>query len=85
MEKTPKTYIAEVVAVDQYGNETQTTVPIKAIYEPTSAEIVNKLDTDYPHLTHRVAKLDELRSPEQVEDWHHSFMGVIFGEDIHKK
>jgi hypothetical protein len=85
METTEKTYVVRLKAVDEYGNETPSVMPIKSHSTMTEADVIAMLDKQYPHLKHHIESMEELKSPEQVEDWHHSYMGVIFGEDMPNK
>ena len=76
-------YIAHVVAVDEVGNEVTTSVPMKSEEPPLAEDIIQQLDEQYPHLKHRVVSIDSLKTPDQVENWHQSFLGTIFGEETH--
>lgn len=82
MKTTEKTYVVHVTATDNYGKESSSIIPVKSHTTLTEAAVIDLLNRQYPHLRHRIDSLNELKSPEQVEDWHHSFMGTIFGEDI---
>ena len=85
METTEKIYVVHVTAVDEYGGQTQVVIPIKSHKTLADSEVVDLLNKQYPHLKHRIDSMEELKSPEQVDDWHHSFMGTIFGEDMPPK
>lgn len=80
-----KTYVVRVIAVDDLGNEIPTVLPLKSAHSLTEAEVIEMMDKQYPHLKHRIESLEELKSPEEVDDWHHSYMGVILGEDAPKE
>ncbi|MGA0555397.1 hypothetical protein ACO2Q8_02020 [Larkinella sp. VNQ87] len=74
-------YIVRAVGTDDQGVETPTTIPMKLDHEPVSRLIEEDLDAQYPHLKHRVTEIEELKSPEQVEDWQHSYLGSVFGSE----
>jgi hypothetical protein len=76
-----KMFVVRVVAVDELGVETPTTVPMKMEGAPDVAIIEQDLDKQYPHLKHRVVELEELKTPDQVDDWQHSFLGPVFGAE----
>ena len=76
-----KMFVVRIVAVDERGVETPTTIPMKFDTSPDVALIEQDLDTQYPHLKHRVTELEELKTPEQVDDWQHSYLGPVLGSE----
>ncbi len=74
-------FIVRAVGVDEFGVETPTTIPMKLAEEPEAELIVEDLDTQYPHLKHRVVEIEELKTPGQVEDWQNSYLGTVFGSE----
>lgn len=79
-----KMFVIHAVGVDELGVETPTTIPMKLSGDPETALIEQDLDAQYPHLKHRVIQIEELKTPDQVEDWQHSYLGSIFGSDHQK-
>ncbi|RAJ92555.1 hypothetical protein LX87_04885 [Larkinella arboricola] len=76
-----KMFIVRAVGVDELGVETPTTIPMKQAEAPEADLIVEDLDAQYPHLKHRVVEIEELKTPGQVEDWQHSYLGTVMGTD----
>lgn len=74
-------FVVRVVGVDDAGIETPSTIPMKLSGEPETELIEKDLDDQYPHLKHRVVEIEELKTPEQVEDWQHSYLGSVFGSE----
>ena len=76
-----KMFVVRAVGVDELGVETPTTIPMKLESLPDTALIENDLNAQYPHLKHRVVEIEELKTPAQVEDWQHSYLGSVFGSE----
>lgn len=74
-------FIVRAVGVDELGVETPTTIPMKVAEAPEAELIEQDLDAQYPHLKHRVVEIEELKTPGQVEDWQHSYLGSVFGSE----
>jgi len=75
------TYIVRVTAVDEVGQEVLTTIPMRTEEEPVVEDIERQLDQQYPHLKHKVTEMTPLKTPDQVENWHQSYLGTIFGTE----
>ncbi|MFC5408565.1 hypothetical protein ACFPMF_04555 [Larkinella bovis] len=78
-------FVVRAVGVDDLGIETPTTIPMKLTGEPEIERIEQELNTQYPHLKHRVVEVEELKKPSQVEDWQHSYLGAVFGSEHSEK
>ncbi|GAB3938242.1 hypothetical protein [Larkinella terrae] len=76
-----KMFVVRAVGVDELGVETPTTIPMKLAEKPEVEIIEQDLDAQYPHLKHRVIEIEELKTPGQVEDWQHSYLGSVFGSE----
>jgi hypothetical protein len=74
-------FIVHVVATDEYGTETKSTIPVKLTEDAVQKEIEEDLDEQYPHLKHRVTEINELKTPGEVENWHNSYLGAILGPE----
>ncbi|RRB06756.1 hypothetical protein [Larkinella rosea] len=76
-----KMFVVRAVGTDELGVETPTTIPMKLAAKPEVETIEHDLDAQYPHLKHRVVEIEELKTPGQVEDWQHSYLGSVFGSE----
>ncbi|GAB3901044.1 hypothetical protein GCM10028803_25030 [Larkinella knui] len=77
-----KMFVVRVVGVDDLGAETPATIPMKFETSPDAALIEQDLNEQYPHLKHRVVEIEELKTPGEVDNWHHSFLGSVMGTDL---
>ncbi|WP_128543705.1 hypothetical protein [Larkinella soli] len=76
-----RTFIVRVEATDELGKQIHSVLPMKAEGEPIVTEIIAQLDAQYPHLKHRVTEIEELKTPAEVENWQHSYLGTVFGSE----
>lgn len=75
-------FVVRAVGTDELGVETPTTIPMKLAVKPEAELIEQDLDAQYPHLKHRVIEIEELKTPGDVDNWQHSFLGSVMGTDL---
>jgi hypothetical protein len=75
-----KSYLIRITTVDDQGQEMTSTLPYKSENADFIAEDIEQdMDAQYPHLKHKVTSIEELKTPEAVENWNHSYLGTLFG------